>query len=358
MIYYVYYILVLFFSVVSFFTSKFKKKDFFLFNIAIVILCLISGFRYYIGPDYEAYIEIFEKSSTVSHFKELNKIHGEYLFLFINVFLAKLHFNYKMMFLLYSLLSLLLLKKIIENNLKKYYLYSLFIYLSFYFLRETMGIIRYSLASLLCIYSINLIKSEKILKFLLMICLATFIQSAALIFLPVYWLYNKNISKKIWVTLLFFSIFFYKINGIILIYNFFSKFIPLGINKKIYSTIYISKFGQNPGFSSYQLYLIITFIFLVFFKKVEETRKEINVYLGGVIIYFLFLNVAIYAARFSDIYLKISLILFPKIISEIKNKNFRLIIILFTLVVGAYIYTSQLNEKAELYFPYRNWLFL
>lgn len=362
---YAFIYLLLSFCILFFSIFPNKKKEVKVFYCFLLFLFLFAGFRQGIGPDYESYlIEIYRKipsfKELILDFSKLRQIYGEYLFLIFNVFLKSIGVTERYYYCIFAAINIFLLKKILRERLNKNILIALLTYLSFYFLRESMGQIRQGISTLICLYSIKYIEIKNFKKFLISILISTFIQSSALIFIPAYYLYGKKKSKRIMVLFLIISLVIYEIKLLPIILLNVGTLLPNPIFSKIKSTLTISKFGVDPGFSKMYIMNIVVYISLLFIrgKKNNNIYSYCNLYCFGILIYFIFLNIAIYASRFSEVYMIISILLVPLLIDfkVKKNSNKYIIIVLYVLFLSLF-YMKEILDGKDLYLPYKNWLF-
>lgn len=329
-----------------------KKLEKIITKIILIILILVAGYRYHTGFDYNAYVSIFKALPDLNEII-LGKydIHGERLFLLLLKIVEKIGFEMRGVFLLISILTLGFTYLGLKQS--NYFSFGIYIYISTFFLREGMGQIRAGLATAICFYALKYL-NKKNNKFIFLILIASGIQTVGIFFLPLPFiikLVNKS-SAKI-------KIFFIIIS--ILIGCFFSRNILLNLTSYISIDYFLklkySNYSYKVSFSLYQIYIVsIAMIFIYLQKKckikIYKINQSINIFILGVIFYFLFFNFSILAGRVSDLYFKIILLLYPYILRIVNNKILRLIFILFIIILNTYLYYNYLIDKKDDFIPY------
>lgn len=351
-VYIILYVLLLLFAIVAIVIKKENIITKLLLIMLLILIGVIAGTRYMVGVDFYSYLKIFQNIEK--------NITEERLFVYI-VRICKLYVDDLKIFLIFSMITMLFLYKTFVKCLSKYRMFGLYIYITSHFFPQNMGQIRLSLAIVMCLSSIVYLKlkmqtGEKV-RALLIIILAILIQRTALIFLIVYFLVRiKKITKKILLILLILSFFIGKYFITKNIIYFFGIALH---NQKLMSMLYTGNKNIMPtNFSIYQLYIIITTLFVLFYKSKDiKTNLLIKIYSFGSIFYFLFINLSIFSSRFSNILLSINCLLFPLIISECKCRHLKYGLYCIVLLVGGYIYFADLYKVINILCPYRSWLF-
>ena len=332
-------------------TYKGNRLVKFYFVCIVVIFALVAGTRYRVGVDFFSYMKMFD---TINY-----NVVEERLFVYLVRFL-KCYINNLQVFLVISIITMFFLYKVFEENLEKYYIFGFYIYMTSHFFAQNMGQIRFSLSIAICLYSLKYIDKKLTFKnlILLLIIFATafFIHRTAIIYIFIFFLVKlKNIKKNYLFPMIFCSFVLGKLfitkKTIIFLGN-------LVNSRKLISMAY-GRYVSEVNFSLYQLVILGTAVFLIMYKtkslKIILMRK---MYFFGVGIYFLFINMAIFSGRFSDILLSCNCLLFPLIIKESKDKKLNLCIYIYVLCIGMYIYFSALYKGANILIPYRSWLLL
>lgn len=351
-IYIILYFVILFFAILFLFIQN-KSLEKRIGIVLCIVLFLGAGFRYKVGPDYAEYVKIYQKVpalNCIHSLDQLKNIHGEYGFLFLNSILKYFHCSSQWIFIIIAGMTLFVLYICCRTN--NLYCLPIYIYVSNFYLRETMGQIRFGLASLICLYAVKYLQSDR-KKFIFLVLLASFFQKASLIFLILVFIKKfirkRNNSKKY--LMIFIGIF---------VIHFIPRQVKLNIIKCVSYSFYLKIISSNYTgkvyFSIYQLYLVILFCILL--KIIHKIRKReiveyINISLIGILMYFLFLDFSIYAARFSDNLFKVNIFMFPYLFFYIKNKRTKFSILCFIIIICFYFYFFILFKVGELYYiPY------
>lgn len=155
--------------------------------IAILILILFAGLRKNVGLDYDSYELLYSwlKDKT---FSTGNIDYGWFV---INRILP----NFRFVLLITAILTVTIKWKAIKDLQNSTFVYTaLFFYFTTFYMYYDMGIMRQGLAIGICYYSIKYIEQRSKL-FFLCIAIAYLFHTTALIFLPLYFMGNKEYSR-------------------------------------------------------------------------------------------------------------------------------------------------------------------
>lgn len=181
----------LIFSTLFAFFSKNKKQEnvFFLF-LTILILSLISGFRYKVGTDFRQYTELFTVFSDSVNWG----LKEEPLFQLFMYLLKKIDNNPQIFFLVTSLMiNYFVIKTFFENS--KFFWLSVYFYITFFTYYSTMNGVRQYMASAIMFSGIYFLFKKKTLQYFLLIAIAFLIHKSVLILIPIYFLARKPIES-------------------------------------------------------------------------------------------------------------------------------------------------------------------
>lgn len=197
--YIILFIFCLFLSV-SIDSSKGMKKAFIV--LFILVISLFSGLRFGVGTDYFNYVNYIEKISLGAN------TYMEPGFEWVVRLLSFSGLGSQSVFLLFSFFTVFFYCCYIsrKSNLIGISLLS-FVGLSIFYL-ATMGGIRQFFAISLFLFSFKYIDNKELYKFILMIIIAAFFHSSAVLMLPVYFIINKKIPIWIYCVSLFAVCFF------------------------------------------------------------------------------------------------------------------------------------------------------
>ncbi len=205
------------------------------------------------------------------------------------------------------------------------YCMSYVIFASFLFAFFGLTGIRQTLATILCVFiGFEFIRKRKLLKFLLIIFIASFFHQTSLIFLPFYFLYNIKIDMtyEISVPILF---------GIIFI-----------LKSKIASIFLMgtyAKYGASTDLPPYNLFLLITlivFFSLFFYDRLKKINSNINIYINAVVIGMFLLELSLVIpifVRLSYYYIIFIVLLIPEFFNLIIKKERSILKGIFYLIL-------------------------
>lgn len=267
------YFIVLFFSSLLILIFEITKRKLF-WNISLLVVSLFAGLRYFVGIDYEAYTFIF------------NSIVGSQIepaFRLINFIIFLLGLNVQFVFLISSLITFSLFYKGIKRNSSNVVL-SIFLLLFCGFFIESLNIIRQYIAISIFFYSIRYIIEKNLLKYSVLIVLATSFHYSAIFLIFAYFLLNKNIGK-LWFFFLFIAYILpfimpvHLLFGLIPGYNvYFNPDKAAGVN-----------FNADLGLG-FLSKLLIGFICLIYYDKIISKSNNAILYLNGFFIYLFVLS--------------------------------------------------------------------
>lgn len=168
----------------------------------LIILCIISGTRYYLGgTDYYVYQQVFKAVPSIFRF-DFNTIHNIYYtygmekgFLYFVSILKTIGFN----FLGFTLIHSIIFYTGLYVGLKRYtknfnfliiiFMYKLFFYNTFISLRQSITLVIFFIA-------IRFIQERKAIKYFLCCALAVFFHNGALILFPIYFINKIKLTNK------------------------------------------------------------------------------------------------------------------------------------------------------------------
>ena len=241
--------------------------------ISMICICMYYGFRNQIGIDDAMYLEVFNQ--TAEYGTPWRNIEKSYVW--VCRFVQYIHGNIQLVFLLYAVVSCLLLYYIIHQLIKETNR-TVFIemFMSFLFLTSMVLMRQFASTCFFVVGYIQLKKGNKTRSIIFLI-ISVLVHSSSLVGIAV--LLLLPLIKKINA----------KKKSIILVILFFYQYIPIAelVNKAISSTsldniYYISYYlGSKTGYRTFSntlgivstLYLII-FLFMLTHKKSEVERNN------------------------------------------------------------------------------------
>lgn len=325
------------------FFSKVTKGKLSLF-LALIPVLFLCGFRYNVGNDYLAYIQIFHNIS------QFNETYVEIGYKLLNSIFKSFEFGYFYTFFISSFLTLFIVMLVFYRY--KILNYGAFFIFSFGFIFMINDQIRQGLSIALFLYSIKYIESDDFLKFFISIVLISVLfHYSAIALLPFYWIKSlRVIPNRVWALGIFFTFIFY-LKGYFV--SFFPKFIELipYYNKYLTTNIHLLKPESISSGLSLLYWLMVSFFCLYFKKHLPKDNPYILLFLLGNILFFLFKDYQL-TTRFTYYLVYTKIIVFPLIFKQIFSKREKYFFCLFSLFYfELQIMLSASNHGA---FPYHS----
>ena len=325
--YFIVGILILFFTIFS----SYSKKDKFGLFFAFVLICFFLGLRYNYGNDYSGYLLIFNKINGYINSGVVGTERLELGWTLINKIFKPVGF-YSMVLCLAivnCIVYYLFIKKYVE---KKYYWFAVLIYyFNPYFFLIQLSAMRQSLAILLFIFSLSFITKKKYLISLVLLILAVSFHYSALFLLPaIIFTHLFNFNLKFGHIIIIESIY-------ILLFTLGESFKPLLLSISSYlfgnKYSYYLGFGTTPGLINILVYSVLLFIILYYYKYFNSDYQ----FFTKLFIVGLFLLPIGYilpiSSRMALYFLPISIVLYPKLLSQIDSVIIRQVFIIAVIAV-------------------------
>lgn len=311
--------------------------DCYLRLLVVLLLIVAAGFRDGLSgyADYQNYVWAFQSKDEEIF---------EYSFVLISYIARWIGGdNYYYLFLIYALLGVSLKYMAIKQLTPLVWL-SLAIYISYFYSLHELTQIRAGVAAGIGLLSLRFVYEKRFIPFILLILLATFFHTSALLYLPLYLLDGKRIQWKYWGIGCVIFLFLYQfLADKILIY--LLKFSPAGlIQNKIVNYaergiqgLDSTSFSSNMALFSY----LLLGIFILFANRMQLYNKYfhllLKVYILGFAIKIIFSPVVPEIGNRGYEMLSVtSIILIPMLAYIVKP---RIIGILLVFVVGVvYLY--------------------
>lgn len=309
-------------------------------------LFLFSALRYDVGMDYQNYEAMFYGESNIN----------ELGFSLFYRFLRFLGCDFQVVCIIMAFFTMYYVYKFI-NSYTCYYFLSILIFYSvgqFYF--NSFNAMRQVLVSYIFLANLHLIYKKKIIKysFMCIFCMF-FIHKTAIILLPLYFVFNKNIFRYIKVILL--------LSPFVIV-----KFLNIIISRTSYA-IYL-KFDNYANGMSLVTYLLIFFSFIIFLVDFYDTEREneLNVLYNVNFILLIIFEFCILLAgnplimvfnRISYYFSPILIVLIPLVIWKVKKSFNRglLVCCLSCFFTGLSFITLIMNGVSNHLVPYKTILY-
>lgn len=256
-----------------------KKNLEILFKIMVFLMpFLVMALRYGIGQDYfYTYVPIFETVKNAGTYPGV-----EIGYILLNQLVQIFTYDYAFIFILTSFIYCIFIYKAIIQESKDITL-SFFILFSSCFFFYAMNVTRQSIVIAIFIFSIKYIREKKIIKYMILILIASLIHKIALIFIPIYFIGNLKLDLK-------------KLIILTLIVIIGNTFISLFVSRIVQGTKYenylngIYNSGENGGMISPAIN-VTTLLLCLYYKRKDKKNgiedNELNILTNVHVIAFL-----------------------------------------------------------------------
>ena len=316
--------------------GKNERKKHMLFVFSIILLIGFLGLRGFIGWDWWAY------------YPSYNNLPGGFTYeigyeIWSNIF-YKIGLSYHHFTFINTVADILILAYVLKKY-SKYPIFSMFLFLAVQGLSFEVDLLRNAKAVLLFIISIQFIKERKIIPFLILNILGMTFHMSSVIYLPMYFILNRNYSRKIVLPLIILGNIYYIFDTKIFIHilEYMSSVLPAAVGGKI--TSYLSIIPQNYKLPIGTLYFerLVTFIMVFFFLHKEKNHREKeNPYSlimenSFYIFYLIFLFTSeffIASTRIGILFIYANWFLWGDIIENLRNTKIKVAVFLIAVLIG------------------------
>lgn len=247
--------------------GKNERKKHMLFVFSIILLIGFLGLRGFIGWDWWAYYPSYNNLPNGFNYEIGYEIWSN---IFYKIGLSYHHFTF-----INTVADILILAYVLKKY-SKYPIFSMFLFLAVQGLSFEVDLLRNAKAVLLFIISIQFIKERKLIPFLILNILGMTFHMSSIIYLPMYFILNRNYSRKIILPLIILGNIYYLFDTKLFthILEYMSSVLPAAVGGKI--TSYLSIIPQNYKLPVGTLYFerLVTFIMVFFFLHKEKNHRE------------------------------------------------------------------------------------
>lgn len=247
--------------------GKNERKKHMLFVFSIILLIGFLGLRGFIGWDWWAYYPSYNNLPNGFNYEIGYEIWSN---IFYKIGLSYHHFTF-----INTVADILILAYVLKKY-SKYPIFSMFLFLAVQGLSFEVDLLRNAKAVLLFIISIQFIKERKLIPFLILNILGMAFHMSSVIYLPMYFILNRNYSRKIILPLIILGNIYYLFDTKLFthILEYMSSVLPAAVGGKI--TSYLSIIPQNYKLPVGTLYFerLVTFIMVFFFLHKEKNHRE------------------------------------------------------------------------------------
>lgn len=321
--------------------SKFNDSVFLILSFALLFF-FVAFRKTSIGNDTMEYIKLFKNCSLYKwDFLGANSRY-EIGYIIFNIILSYVSSNTRFFMIIMSLIFNYSVFRFIKDNSKNY-LFSIIIYINLLFFYQSMSSMRHFFALSIILLAFRFVKEKKLLKYLIMVLLASSFHIAALVSFLIFPLYHMKFNGK---RVIIFSIFTFIIS------IFLSKVFPyLSIltNRSDYYNYMIGE-AKLANIILFLIFFVFVMFSLIIIKKDNKELNNFNLYVLVIsaLLFSLSINIAVLArvAQFIAMFTVISL---PNIIYyNIKEKRliFELVISVFLILYSSIvmIYRPEWNS--------------
>lgn len=316
--------------------GKNERKKHMLFVFSIILLIGFLGLRGFIGWDWWAYYPSYNNLPGGFNYEIGYEIWSN---IFYKIGLSYHHFTF-----INTVVDILILAYILKKY-SKYPIFSMVLFLAVQGLSFEVDLLRNAKAVLLFIISIQFIKERKIIPFLILNILGMTFHISSIIYLPMYFILNRNYSRKIILPLIILGNIYYIFDTKLFIHilEYMSSVLPAAVGGKI--TSYLSIIPQNYKLPIGTLYFerLVTFIMVFFFLHKEKgSREKENQYSlimenSFYIFYLIFLFTSeffIASTRIGILFIYANWFLWGDIIENLRNTKIKVAVFLIAVLIG------------------------
>lgn len=316
--------------------GKNERKKHMLFVFSIILLIGFLGLRGFIGWDWWAYYPSYNNLPGGFNYEIGYEIWSN---IFYKIGLSYHHFTF-----INTVADILILAYVLKKY-SKYPIFSMFLFLAVQGLSFEVDLLRNAKAVLLFIISIQFIKERKIIPFLILNILGMTFHISSIIYLPMYFILNRNYSRKIILPLVILGNIYYIFDTKLFIHilEYMSSVLPAAVGGKI--TSYLSIIPQNYKLPIGTLYFerLVTFIMVFFFLHKEKgSREKENPYSlimenSFYIFYLIFLFTSeffIASTRIGILFIYANWFLWGDIIENLRNTKIKAAVFLIAVLIG------------------------
>lgn len=319
------YFAIFLFLLILFFVGECNKRlKLFLLIISAIILCYIAAFRGEgVDRDYGNYVMFYDNTMPIKYYIDNSEdlvLRDPARTIISSIVKYSLNDKIILLFVFFATTGVFL-KVLAIKRLSSFWLLSVLIYFSNYFILHEMTQIRIGVATGFLLLSIPSIKNRKLVKFLSFVFLATLFHYSSLIFLPLYLVNPTKINVKKYLIIMIAPIFFPFTNfSIHKIFTVLGENNPLTQRYFVHTNLLSQGIGENTNtFNILILFnIIIGFILIMKWKRLYEKNPYavvlIKVYIFSIVLFYLFYDVGAFAFRFFQILNVVQIIVLPFVI--------------------------------------------
>lgn len=322
--------------------------------IATIMLSYIAAFRGEgVDRDYGGYIDLYNAVMPMSHYlaNPDKLISYDPAFVIISS-VIKYSLNDKViyLFVIFAVLGVTL-NAVAIKRMSSFWLLSILLYYSNYYLLHEMTQIRVGVACGFLLLSIPSIVGKKPMRYLMYMAAATMFHYSALIFLPLYFLNPKKLNQNLYLLILLLPMLL-----MLTKLSLHPLFTLLGqdnpLTQRYYIYTYLMSQGELARINLFNVIILLNLalgvLFIVKWQIISAYNKYavviIKTHICSVALFYLFYDIGAFAFRFMEILNVIQAILIPFVIYIFKEKRIVVtgVIVVALSLLSLAIYHTQL----------------
>ena len=325
-------------------------------NLGIAVFLVFFGCRGYIWHDWTVYAVVFDKMSWSDLFSYDYFKHGEPVWLLFELICKTIFDNYYFMAFVQCMINTLLLVRFF-NKYSISLLFALATYVAFNGFEISINLMRNSMAMFIFLNAIPYIEERRIGRYLLLCAVATGIHLSSVIYIPLYFILNRNINKWVFLATVLVSnaVLFSNVAIVLKLAE------AIGISNEILAAKIeaYSDFGMFGG-SRFMLLqrFIITMMVFFYYEKLKELSPHNRIFINALLIYIVG---SYFTSEFSEMSKRIGILFsfsfwilcgyLVKCCYYINNRRLFIGFMAFVLIFNTYTSTAEKIKE------YQNWLF-
>ena len=340
--------------------GKNERKKHMLFTFSIILLMGFLGLRAFIGWDWWAYYPSYNNLPGGFKYELGYELWSSFIY---KIGLSYHHFTF---------LNTIIDMGIIAYVLKKYSKYpllSLFLFLAIQGLSFEVDLLRNAKSVLLFLISIQFINKKQPLPFFILNIIGASFHISSLIYLPMYFILNRNYSKKFILPLIILGNIYYLLDMKIIIHilEYTASVLPSSIGGKItsYLSIIPKDYSLPVGILYFEKLITFVSVFLFLHKEKDsfDNTRETNEYSlimenSFYIFYLIYLFTSeffIASVRIGVLFVFANWFVWGYIISKADNFKIKAgIFLVASLIAGARIYNHFSFNGNKITYRYEN----
>lgn len=328
-------------------------------KVVSIFLFIFLGFRGYIYSDWTSYLILFKKIPDIYTFVtvDLEDVEDffaiEYGYLFYMSLVKTICDSFDFFVVISSLIDIVVLYMVFKKYLPDNPYWGIALFIVFGGLSFEFNLYRNVKGVMLFLLSLKYIENKSPVRYFAVNCLGCLFHISSVIYLPLYYIFNKKFSKQFYLTI------FIVINLVYLLQIpvcksmllLFAEFVEGRAARNI--LYYFENLPEAYGFSFAYIERFITGALLVKYydRIIAENRLSfifVNMYMLYFGIYAMCWDIAVFSSRGSMLFIMSYWFIIPYILKSINRRiTYNIILLFFVLVCTMKIYLNNNNIMAR-----------